>query len=185
MGFKTKAYAWGGGIAALAATFYGHGIWPSDCIVLQGDGWQKPPCSAPGAVPADSVVASGDTGAKGYGAALSPDEIKAIWVKHGGDPGQAHIAQAVARAESNGRPRAANDTNKNGSSDYGLWQINTIHRCGPKNRGRCWEDVTGHPWDAVFDPEVNTMFAVFLQREQGWEPWSTYSYGKKPYRKYL
>ena len=40
---------------------------------------------------------------------------------------QIPMAVAVAMAESGGNPRATNNANRNGSSDYGLWQINTVH----------------------------------------------------------
>lgn len=133
-------------------------------------------CGTPGAVPPEQVVAAGEFGGQGYGSVLTPDQVKELWVRHGGDPGQADIAQAVATAESGRRPTAVNGKNTNGSTDFGLWEINSIHR--PR-----FERETGRPWSDIQDPNANTEFAVILQREQGWRPWVGHNSGA--YRKFL
>lgn len=53
-------------------------------------------------------------------------EIEALWRQAGGSAIYAPMAAAVALAESGGNPNAVNK-NKNGSTDRGLWQINSIH----------------------------------------------------------
>lgn len=129
-----------------------------------------------GAAPAGDVQAAGDFGGQGYGEVLSHEQVRELWRRYGGDPSQATTASAVATAESGRRPRAANTTNTNGSADFGLFQINTIHR-------QRFEDVTGRSWSDVYDPDANTAYAVFLQREQGWRPWVAYT--SNAYSRYL
>ena len=75
-------------------------------------------------------------------------------------------AVAVALAESGGDPRANNaGLNNNGSVDYGLWQINSVH--GPN-------------LDSIYDPYENAQWAykVFTGRDNSWEPWSAFNNGK-------
>lgn len=68
-------------------------------------------------------------------------------------------ATAIARCESNLNPSAVSPTN-----DHGLFQINAVHR------GQ-FEAVTGAPWSAVYDAELNTVYAKHLYDQQGWGPW--------------
>jgi hypothetical protein len=49
-----------------------------------------------------------------------------LWIYVGGDPNAAGIAAAIALAESGGNPNASH-TNANGTTDVGLWQINSSH----------------------------------------------------------
>lgn len=49
-------------------------------------------------------------------------QLAAVWVKYGGDPRFRAIAAGVATAESGGNQYAISP-----SSDYGLWQINSMH----------------------------------------------------------
>lgn len=79
-------------------------------------------------------------------------------------------AVAVALAESSGRPRATNE-NTNGSKDYGLWQINTVHQGAGFNPNK------------AFDPEYNAKWAHRLFQESGWKPWVAYNTGS--YEKFL
>lgn len=73
------------------------------------------------------------------------------------------IAVAVALAESGGRPEATH-VNSNGSTDYGLWQVNSIHGFDP-NR--------------LLTPTGNGSAAHQVYSEAGnkWTPWSTYKSG--------
>ncbi len=73
------------------------------------------------------------------------------------DPG---AATRVAQCESKMDPNAVSATN-----DHGLFQINAVHR------GE-FEQVTGQPWSAVYDPYWNTVFAKWLFDTQGWGPWT-------------
>lgn len=75
---------------------------------------------------------------------------------------------AIVEAESSGNPEAINQ-NTNGSTDYGLAQINSIH---------------GVSQSAMFDPAQNLAEAYSLSDGgTNFAPWSTYNSGA--YQKYL
>src|SRR5690242_17260338 len=80
---------------------------------------------------------------------------------------------AIARAESSWNPNAFNGSNRNGSSDAGLWQINTIHRNAPY-----------YPRN-LNDPLQSTQAAFAIWKNAGgrWTPWSVYNSGA--YRQFL
>lgn len=78
----------------------------------------------------------------------------------------ARIAVAIAIAES-GLNTQARHTNSNGSVDYSLFQLNSVH----KQRGN------------LADPVENVKIAMDIYAEQGWNPWVVYQTGK--YRLYL
>lgn len=76
---------------------------------------------------------------------------------------------AIMYAESNCRPNLDNTgLNKNGSVDYGLFQINSIH---------------GYNKDDLMDPEFNVSVAYKIYKSQGLRAWSVYNSGK--YLQYL
>lgn len=81
------------------------------------------------------------------------------------------IAVAVAKAESEWDPHAIND-NTNGSVDYGLFQINSVH--GAILSGGNWRD-----------PSANAAMAyqVWTGAGSSWRPWVTYWRGT--YRQHL
>lgn len=71
---------------------------------------------------------------------------------------------AIAMAESSGNPNANNaGMNTNGSVDYGLWQINSVHR----------PDL-----DKVYDPYYNAQQAYNVWGQQGYGAWAAYNRGK-------
>src|SRR3954463_14325831 len=71
-------------------------------------------------------------------------------------------ATRVADCESGMDPNAVSP----GGGNYGLFQINTVHR-------QEFEEVTGRPWSDVTDPYANTAYAVRLYNESGgWGPWA-------------
>lgn len=75
---------------------------------------------------------------------------------------------AIVEAESSGNPTAINQ-NSNGSTDYGLAQINSIH---------------GVSESAMFDPQQNLDEAYSLSADgTNFSPWVTYNTGA--YQKYL
>lgn len=89
------------------------------------------------------------------------------------------IAVAVALAESGGDPSAVNE-NSNGSTDRGLWQINSVH-LGSNGQLRNYSP------DTLFDPTVNAVAADTLSKGgTDWSPWSASS-GRAAaiYRKHL
>lgn len=80
--------------------------------------------------------------------------------------GQAEIistAVAIAMAESGGDPQATHKNN-NGSIDYGLWQINSVH-----------QGIEQDNWSSPF---VNAKWASDISSlGSNWKPWSTYNNG--------
>lgn len=96
------------------------------------------------------------------------ERAKAIagFAKKAGFAGRAlQTAIAVALAESSGNPNAINQ-NTNGSTDYGLWQINTVHR------GSGFDPSRG------FDPHYNAEWAYKISSGgSNWKPWVVYNKG--------
>jgi hypothetical protein len=102
---------------------------------------------------------------------LTPQQV-AGYAKAAGFPAsEIATATAVAFAESGGNPSASH-RNTNGSTDYGLWQINTIHGSllnqGDRN-----------------NPADNAKMAYTVWQRAGgkWTPWATYNSQK--FRTYL
>lgn len=70
-------------------------------------------------------------------------------------------AVAIALAESGGRSDATNH-NTNGSVDYGLWQVNSVH---------------GFPVGELLTPTGNGRYAYRVYQSQGWNAWTVYRTG--------
>jgi Lysozyme like domain len=110
------------------------------------------------------IVAAGL--ATGAFALLSPSgsygcpQLEALWIEAGGSPADAVMAAGIARAESSGNVMAT-DNDGNGTTDYGLWQINSV------NGGTV----------ASYVPLVNAEQAVGLYDKNGWSPWITFQRG--------
>jgi hypothetical protein len=75
-------------------------------------------------------------------------------------PESPEVAIAVANCESGLNPKAYNPKNNNGSTDGGLWQINSVHDKRLKELGL-----------DKFNAEDATKFARILYEESGWNPW--------------
>jgi surface antigen len=99
---------------------------------------------------------------------LSPSQI-ATYARGAGFSGNAlSIAVAIAMAESGGNTTAI-DRDSNGSVDYGLWQINTVHGYNPS---------------LLQQPAYNASAAYAVSsRGTDFTPWVTYNSGA--YRRYL
>ena len=86
------------------------------------------------------------------------------------------IATAVCSAESSRYTQAdntdanGNPTNPDGSIDYGLWQINSVH-LGQKIAGGV---VTV---ERLLDPVENSRIAYAIWLDQSWTPWAAYGSG--------
>lgn len=105
---------------------------------------------------------------------LSASAIAAYALEAGFTGNDARIAVAVALAESDGQTDAVSPKNSNGTYDYGVWQINTIHNPTAQN----WKDplVNAKMAKRIFDEAKG-------RGQDGWSPWSTYKNGR--YRTYM
>ena len=80
------------------------------------------------------------------------------------------IATAVCSAESSRYTEAVNTENADGSIDYGLWQINSVH-LGQSING--WAVTV----ERLLDPVENARIAYTLWLDQSWTPWAAYASG--------
>jgi len=70
-------------------------------------------------------------------------------------------AVAIAYAESTFNATATHK-NSDGSTDYGLWQINSVHG---------FPELSNGAWS---NPNVNAQLAYRVWKAQGWNAWSTH-----------
>ena len=99
---------------------------------------------------------------------LSAGQIAGYAEAAGFSGAQVPIAVAVALAESGGDPTAENH-DSNGTTDYGLWQINSVH---------------GYDPNQLLDPAFNAKAAYEVSGGgTHWTPWVTYNSGA--YKQYL
>jgi murein DD-endopeptidase MepM/ murein hydrolase activator NlpD len=104
------------------------------------------------------------------GTALAAKDVAAYARNAGFSGNDLVIAVAVAQAESGFNPLATNK-NTNGSTDYGLWEINSVHSSLLDKYGNNWRD-----------PLTNAKMAFEIWTSSGWKAWSTYNAGKhKPF----
>jgi len=94
--------------------------------------------------------------------------------------GRLAVCVAIAQAESRLDPRAVNTNNSDGSTDRGLWQVNSVH-CQPRGP---------YVADALFDPTYNAQaMATISSHGTAWGQWTTYSgagyVGPPKYLQYL
>lgn len=84
-------------------------------------------------------------------------------------------AIAVCLAESKGIPNAVNSHNSNGSIDYGLWQINSVHSKTFSGNYKGYLNL----WDNRYEPVTNTIMAKAIWTDAGgsFSPWSTWKSG--------
>lgn len=98
-------------------------------------------------------------------AKLPPRKIGGLMLQVGFPVDQLATGIAIALAESGGRTTAVGGPNSDGSKDYGLWQINDVHK------------------DMVLFPQwrnavANTQMAKSIyDAAGGWTPWSTFNSG--------
>jgi len=104
-------------------------------------------------------------------------QLEDLWTQAGGNAAYSAMAAAIAMAESGGDSDATN-TNTNGTTDRGLWQVNSIHGSQSTN-----------------DPVANARAAVSISSNgTNWRPWCTawtgpcsgeYQGESAPYKKFL
>lgn len=71
-------------------------------------------------------------------------------------------AKQVAWCESRINPKAISPTNRNGTRDYGLMQINN----------GAWQEYFGKRWAQVLNAEQNIAMAYEIYSQYGWRPWT-------------
>lgn len=82
------------------------------------------------------------------------------------------VAVAIAKAESQWNPLAINDQNSNGSTDFGLMQINSVH-ASLLATGDWRKPLTN----------MQMAFQIFTDAGSRWTPWVTFNSGS--YRQFL
>lgn len=75
---------------------------------------------------------------------------------------QVNNASNVMFKESGFRPNATN-VNSNGTTDYGLFQINSVHSPDIQKQGMTLQDM--------LDAAKNIQYAAQIYKQQGWNPW--------------
>lgn len=96
-------------------------------------------------------------------------QLENLWENAGGSKRLAPVMAAIAMAESGGHTLATH-TDSDGSTDQGLWQINTVHQKMYKGKN-------------IYDPQTNAHVAVQIEKTSGLHAWSTFNNGK--YKLYL
>lgn len=107
--------------------------------------------------------ARASSGSVGADVVLGFGELEQLWLNAGGSADVQQTMAAIALAESSGRVNAVGGPNSNGTFDYGLWQINSVHGY---NKTRL-----------LSDPGYNAQCAVAIYNSQGLGAWSTYTSG--------
>lgn len=96
---------------------------------------------------------------------LSASQIAGYAVKAGVTGQNVAIATAIALAESGGDTDVVSPQNRNGTYDFGLWQVNEVHK----------DLLASHNWR---DPADNAaMMFEISNGGKNWSPWSTYKSG--------
>jgi hypothetical protein len=88
------------------------------------------------------------------------DFIRVAFAERGATPTQQDQAIRVADCESSLR----HDAVSRGGGNWGLFQINTVHRQRVANMG--------YTWDQMLLPYENARVAADIWAEQGWRPWT-------------
>lgn len=96
-------------------------------------------------------------------ATISMDDAVRLAAAAGFPRKEIATAAAVAKSESGLDTAAVNTRNTNGSTDTGLWQINSVHGYSPAE---------------LLDPAGNARAAYAVWRRQGWSAWSDYRNGR-------
>jgi hypothetical protein len=87
-------------------------------------------------------------------------------------PSDWNMAQAICMAESHCTSKRSNTMNYNGTYDWGIFQVNDIHKA----------KVGGNVL-LFLDPATNVKVAAQIKAGSGWSAWSTFNNGS--YRQYL
>lgn len=104
----------------------------------------------------------GAVGGGTYGI-LTPEQVAAIAYGAGFRGASLRTAVAVSFAENGTHDTNATHVNADGSTDYGLWQINSVHGIAPST---------------LTNPQGNAHAAYDISSSgRNWQPWTTYNSG--------
>lgn len=106
---------------------------------------------------------------------LSDTELKEMLSLVGFEGRALKVAWAVAKKESNGRPRAHNDDISTGDDSYGLFQINMLGSLGNDRREKF--GITKNT--ELFDPVENAKAALYMTAKG--TNWGSWGYGPYAY----
>lgn len=96
---------------------------------------------------------------------LSASQIAGYASKAGVTGQNVQIATAIALAESGGDTDKVSPQNRNGTYDFGTWQINGVHK----------DLLASHNWR---DPADNAaMMFIISNGGTNWKPWASYTSG--------
>lgn len=94
-------------------------------------------------------------------AACTPEDfIRVAFSEQGADAVQQEQAVRVANCESTLNHAAVSP----GGGNWGLFQINTVHKARV--------EAMGYTWDQMLLPYENARVAAAIWAEQGWRPWT-------------
>ena len=85
------------------------------------------------------------------------------------------IAVAISGCETSGNIWVVGGPNKNGTFDFGAWQINDVHRTDHPE----WFDATGAGTNwANHADNARMAFAVYTEAGKSFRPWVAYTTGR-------
>ena len=100
---------------------------------------------------------------------LSFNQIQALWIANGGNPGWAPLAAGIAIAESGGNYTSLNNTPATGDYSVGLWQINYYDGLLASRTASY-----GSPAALQISPNAQAKAAISLSGNgSNWGPWKT------------
>ena len=106
-----------------------------------------------------TTTTSATAGAASGGTVSCPG-LESLWEQAGGSASTAFMAAEIATAESSGNP-GSTDNDSNGSTDRGLWQINST-----------WGNLS------TYNELGNAQAAVQISHDgTSWQPWVTFQKG--------
>ncbi len=103
---------------------------------------------------------------------LSNAQIAQLMINAGFPPSAVPTGIGIAHAESGANPSAVNNYNTNGTKDYGLFQINSVHSSLLQKYN--WQNA---------QQNADMAYQVYHAAGNSWTPWSTYNSGS--YRKFV
>lgn len=99
---------------------------------------------------------------------LTDKELKQLLYSVGFRGQNLKEAWAIAKRESNGRPRAYNGNKSTGDSSYGIFQINMLGSLGPERREKFNLDSNSD----LYNPVINAKIAHYMSDGgQNWSAW--------------